>query len=142
MKRLFSDRGSQHATQVCLDALADGDLIGKMDRRGNPYNNAKTKSFMKTLKIEAVYPMAFETFSDVAEHLRHLIEEVYNTRRLHSPPGNLSPRQLEDQHNRQAGKRRPDCCPSLQRRASNMTRKGRCSTLKLLHNFILKSIPI
>jgi len=30
----------------------------------------------------------------------------------------------------------------LQRRASNMTRKGHCSTFNLLHNFILKSIPI
>jgi hypothetical protein len=29
---------------------------------------------------------------------------------------------------------------ALQRRASDLTRKGRCSTLKLLHNF--KSIPI
>jgi len=30
--------------------------------RGNPYDNAKAESFMKTLKVEAVYPMAYETF--------------------------------------------------------------------------------
>ncbi len=46
------------------------------DSRGNPYDNAKAWSFMKTLKVEAVYPMAFETFKDVAEHLPHFIEEV------------------------------------------------------------------
>jgi transposase InsO family protein len=34
-----------------------------MGRRGNPYDNAKAESFMKTLKVEAVYPMAFETFA-------------------------------------------------------------------------------
>ncbi|WP_352557354.1 MULTISPECIES: hypothetical protein [unclassified Mesorhizobium] len=27
---------------------------------------------MKTLKLEAVYPMAFETFDDIAEHLPRL----------------------------------------------------------------------
>jgi putative transposase len=33
-----------------------------MGRRGNPYDNAKAESFMKTLKVEAVYLMAYETF--------------------------------------------------------------------------------
>jgi hypothetical protein len=30
-----------------------------MGRRGNPYDNAKAESFMKTLKVEAVYRMAY-----------------------------------------------------------------------------------
>ena len=36
-----------------------------MSRRGNPHDNAKAESFMKTLKVETVYLAAYETFEDV-----------------------------------------------------------------------------
>jgi putative transposase len=76
-------------------------LVGSMGRRGNPYDNAKAESFMKTLKVEAVYPMGFETFADVAEHLPRFLERSYNRRHLHSALGYLSSMQFEDQHTRQ-----------------------------------------
>ena len=96
-----SDRGSQYAADQYRKALDEFGLRGSMGRRGNPYDNAKAESFMKTLKCEHVCLNEYRNFAEVVERVPAFIDQVYNTRRLHSALGYLPPVQFEERHTRQ-----------------------------------------
>ena len=61
---------------------------------------------MKTLKVEGVYPMAFESEEDVAGHLPRFIDS-YNERRLHSALGYLSPNRFARRNSPASRSNRP-----------------------------------
>ena len=91
-----SDRGSQYAAEDYRAELAKHGLRGSKGRRGDPYDIAMAESFMKTLKVEEVYLMEYDTFDDVAGSLPPFIEDVYNAKRRHSALGYKSPIKFEE----------------------------------------------
>jgi putative transposase len=63
--------------------------------RGNPFDNAKAESFMKTLKAEEVNGKAFVDLNDARHRIDSFIADVYNKERLHSALEYHSPLEFE-----------------------------------------------
>jgi putative transposase len=67
-----------------------------MSAVGNPYDNAKAESFFKTLKREEVYLKQYQTFAEAEANSAQFIEDVYNTKRLHSSLDYVPPVEFEE----------------------------------------------
>ena len=90
-----SDRGVQYACAEYVGRLEEVGARISMARVGNPYENAKAESFFKTLKAEEVYLQQYRTFQEAEANLARFIEDVYNTKRLHSSLGYRPPAEFE-----------------------------------------------
>ena len=69
-----------------------------MSRKGNPYDNAVMESFYKTLKRELVRGKKYETRIETSQDIFKYIELYYNTKRMHSTLGYMSPLDYERQN--------------------------------------------
>jgi transposase InsO family protein len=90
-----SDRGVQYLCDDYTALLTASGFHISCSRKGNPYDNAWTESFMKTLKYDEIYMFEYKTYLDVVERVPYFIEEVYNKKRLHSSLGYLPPEEFE-----------------------------------------------
>jgi hypothetical protein len=84
----------QYASIAYRQRLADRDITISMSRLGNPFDNAKAESLMKTLKTE-INGKAFADLSDARRRIDSFIANVYNSDRLHSALGYRSPLEFE-----------------------------------------------
>jgi putative transposase len=90
-----SDRGVQYASHDYTELLREQGAICSMSRAGNPYDNAKCESFLKTLKQEEIYCHEYRDLEDLRRHCSTFIDEYYNRQRLHSALGYVSPETFE-----------------------------------------------
>jgi putative transposase len=90
-----SDRGVQYAADAYRRVLADAGVTPSMSRRGNCLDNAPMESFFHTLKVERVYHRIYSTRDEARRNLFGYIEGFYNSRRLHSALGYISPADME-----------------------------------------------
>jgi putative transposase len=91
-----SDRGVQYASTEYVARSRSIEAQVSMSAVGNPYDNAKAESFFKTLKREEVSLKQYQTFQEAEDNIRQFIEDVYNTKRLHSSLGYLPPTEFEE----------------------------------------------
>jgi transposase InsO family protein len=90
-----SDRGVQYACGDYMALLRAHDVQPSMSRVGNPYDNAKAESFMKTLKTEEVDGRGYRNITNAQEQIGDFITNVYNRSRLHSALDYRSPEEFE-----------------------------------------------
>ena len=92
-----SDRGIQYACADYLTLLAEHEAQPSMSRVGNPYDNAKAESFMKTLKEEQVRHHQWRDLNALRADLATFLQITYNHQRLHSSLDYQTPAAFEQQ---------------------------------------------
>jgi transposase InsO family protein len=80
-----SDQGVESASTEYVGLLQERGARRSMSRVGNPYDNARMESFIKTLKHEEVYLVEDRNEQHARERSEQFLMTVYNQKRLHSP---------------------------------------------------------
>ena len=91
-----TDRGSQYASGDYREILETAGVVFSMSRKGNCWDNAMAESFFATLKSEL--GRSFDSRAQARREVFAYIESFYNTHRLHSGLGYVSPAEYEREH--------------------------------------------
>lgn len=102
-----SDQGCQYTSHAYQDRLAELGIQSSMSRRGNCWEglplgyNAVMERFFRSLKVEAISRDRYQTQDEMLWAVKKYIH-FYNTKRLHSTIGLVSPNQYEQVFLKQA----------------------------------------
>ena len=86
-----SDRGVQYTSNEFRSLLEKNKMRQSMSRKGDCWDNAVAESFFKTLKVEKVNHMKYQSKDEAKTDLFRYIEIFYNRKRFHSTLGFTSP---------------------------------------------------
>ncbi len=90
-----SDRGSQYASKAFRRLLKAHGIQGSMSRKGDCWDNAVVESFFGSLKQERVEWRNYQTRYEAQQDILEYISMFYNSQRLHSYLGYMSPNDYE-----------------------------------------------
>ena len=88
---VHSDRGSQYASEAHRALLDRHGLRASMSRKGNCWDNAVMERFFLNLKTERVWQRDYANHAEATRDVTEYIVGFYNSVRLHSKLGYLSP---------------------------------------------------
>ena len=88
---VHTDRGSQYAGHEYRKLAAIFGITMSMSRRANCWDNAAMESFFKTLKVERIYQVRYDTRAQARLDIVDWIEGFYNRVRMHTAIGFLAP---------------------------------------------------
>ena len=89
-----SDRGIQYASDEFRNLLTKYKCVQSMSRKANCWDNAVAESFFKTLKTECTNRYIFMNQEVPYTVLFRYVEGWYNTQRIHSSLGGISPLEM------------------------------------------------
>lgn len=90
-----SDRGCQYTSRDYRTLAVEHGVTLSLGRKGTCWDNAVAESFFATIKRELIDRRAWPTIAGLRRAVFDWIEGWYNTRRLHSTLGYLSPADYE-----------------------------------------------
>lgn len=90
-----SDQGVQYAAHAYVDLLRQHKIYISMAAIGKAEENGYAERFMRTIKEEEVDLSDYQSFADTQHQIGKFIQDVYNTKRIHSSLGYLTPLEFE-----------------------------------------------
>jgi putative transposase len=93
-----SDQGVQYAATAYVELLTGGEVKVSMASVGVREENGYAERLMRTIKEEEVALSEYEDFADARRQLGRFLDDVYNTKRIHSSLGYLTPEEFASEY--------------------------------------------
>ena len=90
-----SDKGTQYTSLAFGKRCREMGVVTSTGSAGDCYDNAMAESFFATLECELLQRRSFQNQAQARMAIFSFVESFYNTRRLHSALGYLSPNEFE-----------------------------------------------